>query len=332
MRILVTGAGGYIGPVLLDLLGKSGVEIKTCDIGWFANSSVKTGRWLRPDFNDFTKIPTAELSSVDAVIHLAAYSNDPLGQINPDETMRLNCVETINFAERARTAGVGVFVFASSCSVYGDAGDIMADEDRTPTPLTPYASSKVCAEAALLTLQTDRFRVAILRGATAFGASPVPRVDLLLNEFCAEAALRRTAILLSTGESWRPFMPISDFARSLSIAARHMPVALESRPVWNIAPPTMQRSVKAAAELAATVADLPPPVTLAGAAADARSYRVDGRRFTNAFPMFEYSSDFEAQLKACITSFAEIPTLDDDLMTKRFVRIEALKKHVWAVS
>jgi len=331
MKVLLTGAGGYIGPAVLGFLAKTGVEAKTCDIGWFTSASVQNGDWTTPDIADFKDISASHLEAVDAVIHLAGYSNDPTGQLHPDETMLLNFHATIDLAKRARDAGVGVFVFASSCSVYGNSSDAIADEDRKPSPLTVYAQSKALAEDALLALQSSDFRVALLRGATVFGSSPVPRTDLLLNEFCAEASLGQSAVLTSTGESWRPFMPITDFARALCTAALNTPANSTRSPIWNIAPPTMQMTVREAANLTAKVAHLPPPKIASGAAQDGRSYRVDGTRFTTDFPMFQYTSDFEAQLKDCMRAFGRIKTLRHDLANKRFIRLEALRRLSWAV-
>ncbi|MCZ4350912.1 SDR family oxidoreductase [Roseovarius aestuarii] len=329
MKILVTGAGGYIGPAVMSALESTGVEIKVCDIGWFKAARVRTGKWCAADHPDFTTLSTDLLKHVDAVIHLAGYSNDPIGYLHPDETMRLNFHETISLAQRSRDAGVGVFVFASSCSVYGDSGDTVMDEDHTPSPLTPYASSKALAEDALIALQTNDFRVRILRGATAFGASPVPRTDLLLNELCAHAALGQSATLRSTGDSWRPFMPVEDFARALSAAALNEPANMQQRPIWNIAPPRMQMTVRDAANLTAKVAGLPSPSTAEGATHDNRSYRVDGTRFADNFPMFRYTSDFMAQLSACIKSYLDIPGLETDLQNKRFVRLETFRRSRW---
>jgi nucleoside-diphosphate-sugar epimerase len=326
MKILVTGAAGYIGPAVISALAPSGADIKTCDIGWFAGATVRKGEWSNPDHADFTRLSASDLASVDAVIHLAGYSNDPLGQLHPDATMRLNFRETVHLAQRARDAGVSVFVFASSCSVYGNSGDIIASEDQELAPLTSYAQSKAMAETALLELQTPNFRVCILRGATVFGASPVPRTDLLLNEFCAYAALGQNATLRSTGDSWRPFMPVEDFARALATAATNKPRNTDQRPIWNIAPPSMQMTVRDAANVTARIAGLPPPDTACDAVHDNRSYRVDGTRFTDNFHMYRYASDFEALLSNCMVSFSEIPTLETDLANKRFVRLEALQR------
>jgi nucleoside-diphosphate-sugar epimerase len=327
MKAFLTGSSGYVGPAVLGCLAQAGVETRTCDLGWFASASVKNGTWSRPDIADFRQVSVADLEAVDVVIHLAGYSNDPLGRLHPEETYRLNFRATVDLARRARDAGVGVFVFASSCSVYGKATDAVADEDRIPAPLTSYAESKALAENALIELQTPGFRVALLRGATAFGDSPVPRTDLLLNEFCAAGALRQTAVLTSTGDSWRPFMPVSDFARALCTAALNAPLDTERRPVWNIAPPEMQMTVREAANHAAEIAHLPTPKVALGATQDGRSYRVDGTRFTTDFPMFRYATDFEAKLKQCMEAFSRIETLRQDLASKRFVRLETLKRY-----
>lgn len=326
MKVLVTGADGYIGPAVLSTLTRARVDTQSCDIGWFASARVERGAWREPDHLDFTSLSVADLASSDAVIHLAGYSNDPLGHLHPGETMRLNFHETIRLAQRARAAGVRTFVFASSCSVYGDSGAAVAQESQSLAPLTPYARSKALAEAALLELQTGSFRVAILRGATVFGASPVPRTDLLLNEFCAYAALGRSAVLNSTGESWRPFMPVGDFARALVCAATYAPANSDRRPIWNIAPPKMQRTVRDAANLTAEVAGLPRPNMAQDAPKDARSYRVDGTQFLRDFKMFDYSPDFRVQLAACMMSFERIPTLERDLAADRFIRLETVRR------
>jgi nucleoside-diphosphate-sugar epimerase len=194
------------------------------------------------------------------------------------------------------------------------------------SPVTPYAAAKLAAETALLGLRDASFGVAILRGATAFGPSPVPRTDLLLNELCAEAACGRPLELQSDGQSWRPFMPVGDFARALCTAALQTPQDGADLPVWNIAPPQMQMTVRTATERAAAVAQTLPPRLGPQSAPDRRSYRVSGARFVQAYPDFTYSDDFDGMIASTIREFKAIPTLAQDLRADRFVRLAQLKR------
>ena len=324
MTTLVTGSHGYIGSAVLKELDRQSVAHVTCDAGWFHHARTGADDIAKPDFPDFTKLCGPDFAGVDTVIHLAAYSNDPTAALSPATTMLLNFHATVHLAKTARAAGVGTFVFSSSCSVFGDSHSDLVDERSVTNPLTPYALSKKRAEDALLELQTPTFRVAILRGATAFGASDVPRTDLLLNEFCAQAALGRSLTLNSLGTSWRPFMPISDFARALVLAAREAPRDLSSPPVWNVAPPHMQMTVREATRRAATVANVPTPIPPSEAAADKRSYRVDGRAFLRAYQQFTFNSHFEDEIADTIQSYATITSLAADLSDARFVRLASL--------
>ena len=326
MSVLVTGAHGYVGPLVLRLLADRGIDARVCDPGWFLPAYTGTFPLPRADHRDFRDLGLRELEGLQAIIHLAGYSNDPTGWLCAEDTQELNQRATVRLARLAQEAGVETFVFSSSCSVFGASEAVWVDEDGPTAPLTPYAQSKLEAETALMGLAGPGFRVAVLRGATAFGASPLPRTDLLLNELCAEAACGRPLILNSLGTSWRPFMPVGDFARALVAAALTPPVRSSARPVWNIAPPGMQMTVRDAAMRAARVAGVPDPIFPTGAVADRRSYRVDGRRFPADFPDFEYSTDFEGEIADCLAAFGAIPKLARDLACNRFVRLAALRQ------
>ncbi|MCG3267178.1 NAD-dependent epimerase/dehydratase family protein [Yoonia sp. I 8.24] len=326
MTILVTGAHGYVGAVVLGRLVALGHNVKTADAGWFDHARVAPITRSAADWDDFRTPTVQDLRGVDAVIHLAGYSNDPMGWLNPQETYDLNEKAAIALAQLAKQAGVGRFVFSSTCSVYGESGAIELDETGPTKPITPYAAAKLGAEKALLSLNDAGFEVAILRGATAFGASPVPRTDLLLNELCAEAACGRPIRLLSDGKSWRPFMPVQDFARALVTAAVQRPVGNTKPPIWNIAPPNMQMTVQEAATRAAIAGQAAPPLLGENGQADRRSYRVNGTAFLRAFPSFSYSDDFESHVAQTIDVFRQIPTLDADLRADRFVRLARFKQ------
>lgn len=321
MRILVTGGWGYVGALVVQRLRGLGVDPAVCDAGWFLDARQTPPGAAARDLRDLS---ATDLAGFDAVIHLAALSNDPLGALDPAVTEALNHTATIALARRARAAGVGCFVFASTCSVYGASGTRRLDETVATQPITPYASAKRAAEGGLLALARPGFRVAILRGATAFGFSDCPRTDLLLNEFCARAALGLPLVLQSDGASWRPFMPVADFAHALVGAALEPPAEDDGLPVWNVAPPRLQMTVADAVRRAARATGAPPPVFGSAMPADRRSYRVDGRRFARAYPQIPYSTDFTACIGATLDGFRTLPRLAEDMATGRFVRLRML--------
>ncbi|WP_083480235.1 SDR family oxidoreductase [Loktanella sp. 5RATIMAR09] len=325
MSFLVTGAQGYVGSVVAEQLADIGLGVNIVDAGWFRDAYVLEQKQTNANASDFRALQVSDLKGIDTVIHLAGYSNDPLGWLNEQDTYSLNEKATVAFAGIAKQAGVRTFVFSSTCSVYGASGAKNLDETGPTHPLTPYAGAKLAAEKALVALQDSQFRVAILRGATAFGASPVPRTDLLLNELCAKAACGQPIALQSDGTSWRPFMPVDDFARALVVAATDDPQCDRDVPIWNIAPPTMQMTVKDAAVRAASIGGAAPPIVASNSMPDRRSYRVDGTRFLRAFPKYCYSEDFDRQVAKTVEKFRNIPTLAADLESDRFVRLASFK-------
>jgi nucleoside-diphosphate-sugar epimerase len=325
MAILVTGAHGYVGDEVLRVLDDMGADIVVSEVDWFPGARVVAPEIDRPQLGDFRILQRDDLTGIYAVIHLAAYSNDPLGSLSPGATDALNHTSVLAFAARAKRAGVQSFVQASTCSVYGSSGDVEVDENSSCAPLTAYAKAKRSAELRLQRQADDGFRVSILRGATAFGPSGCPRTDLLLNELCAEAVCGRPLVLRSDGTSWRPFMPVADFAQALVTAALTPPTGGGSSHLWNIAPPDMQMTTREAAERAAAVAGTAGPLLAdSGAGVDQRSYRVSGSRFLAAYPEFSYQHDFESCIAATIDAFSKIPTLDADLRADRFVRLASL--------
>lgn len=324
IRVLVTGGWGYVGSHVVAALNRENVRIDNYDTGWFLGAY--TNPLSNPIARDFRMLSTTDFAGVDAVIHLAGLSNDPLGELHAGQTDALNHRATTALAMRAKQAGVPRFVFASTCSVYGASSATQLDEFNPPSPITPYGEAKRKAELGLLSLRSPDFDIAILRGATAYGFSPCPRSDLLLNEFCAMAALGRPLELASDGASWRPFMPVDLFARGLVAAALAPPMLDDDLPVWNIAPPSQQMTVAEAVRRAANACCAPQPIFGKHLPADQRSYRVDGSRFERAYPNVPYLDDFDTQITNVVAEFSKLPTLAKDIAENRFIRLQMLKE------
>lgn len=293
MRVLVTGHHGYIGSVLMPLLAEAGHEAVGLDSDLFEPCTLgpapDESRWrsLRKDVRD---VEPADLEGFQAVVHLAALSNDPLGDLNPDLTYDINLEGSLRLARLAREAGVERFLFSSSCSNYGAAGDDLLDETSELQPLTPYAISKVRLEEELDRLADERFSPVHLRNATAYGSSPRLRVDIVLNNLVAWAVTTGQIVLQSDGTPWRPIIHAEDIAAAFALLLE-APRAKVHREAFNAVPAGENYRIR---DLAAIVAEAVPgcAVKLAeGAGPDPRNYRVSGEKLLAAFPGFRYRWD-----------------------------------------
>ncbi|MRR36346.1 SDR family oxidoreductase, partial [bacterium] len=215
MRVLVTGHYGYIGTVLVPMLLEKGHEVVGLDSDLFAQSTFGEGivdvPWIRKDIRD---AEAGDLRGIDAVMHLAALSNDPLGDLNPDLTYEINHRASVRLAALAKQAGIGRFIFSSSCSNYGAGGEDLLTEQSPFNPVTPYGISKVRVEKDVAGMADDAFSPVFLRNATAFGVSPRLRFDLVLNNLVAWAFATGRVFIKSDGTPWRPIVHIADIARA----------------------------------------------------------------------------------------------------------------------
>jgi nucleoside-diphosphate-sugar epimerase len=215
VRVLLTGHDGYIGSVLGRRLLDAGHEVVGLDTYFYRGCSFGPDRaGLLAFAEDVRDVATMQLAGFDAVVHLAALSNDPLGDLDPEWTYQINLHSTIALAQAAKEAGVARFVFASSCSMYGAGadGETPLDEDAPLKPLTPYAESKVRAEEALVELSDSTFAAVSMRNATAYGVSPRLRLDVVLNNLTGWAYTTGEVRLLSDGRSWRPIVHVEDIS------------------------------------------------------------------------------------------------------------------------
>jgi nucleoside-diphosphate-sugar epimerase len=286
MNILLTGHKGYIGSVATPILRAAGHTVTGLDSDLFAGCDF--GEYppeipeLRKDIRDVTR---KDLEGFDAVVHLAALSNDPLGNLNPEITYEINHRATVRLAEMAKAAGVQRFVLSSSCSTYGAAGDAFLDESAALSPVTAYAVSKVRAEYDLARLGDYRFSPVHLRNATAFGASPRLRLDVVLNDLVASATTTGRVYVKSDGTPWRPIVHIRDIAAAI-VSVLDAPLDVVHNETFNVGRTEENYRVS---ELAEIVAETVPGCRIEYApdgGPDRRCYRVSCDKIRRRLPAF----------------------------------------------
>lgn len=295
MKILVTGTEGYLGSLVGPVLEASGHEVVGLDTGFY-----KTGWLYHPDDpvsprtlnKDVRQVTADDLAGFDAVVHMAELSNDPAGELNPDITFEINHKASVHLAESARKAGVARFVYMSSCSVYGVGSDQDVTEHSPVNPQTAYAVCKTLVERDVGALAADGFSPTFMRNATAFGASPRMRFDIVLNNLCGLARTIGEIRMISDGTPWRPLVHGLDIARAIRCALE-APVDAIHNEVFNVGSTEQNYRVKEIAEIVARV--FPGcQLTLGGQASDNRSYRVNFDKIHRHLPEFRCEWNAEA--------------------------------------
>lgn len=332
MRICITGNLGYIGPCVIQHLRTAypAATLVGVDTGYFAGCLLDPLQYPEsvPDtqyFADVRNLPEGLFKGADAVIHLAALSNDPLGSRFAEATGEINHLATVEVARQAKRAGVRSFVFASSCSVYGLSGSAPRSEESEVNPLTAYAKSKVDAEGDLAELADDQFVVTCLRFATACGASPRLRLDLVVNDFVASAVAVGQIRILSDGTPWRPLIAVSDMARAMEWAALHRTASQGGKClVLNVGSDAWNWQVR---DLAAAVAEAIPGTDISinsDAQPDGRSYRVDFGLFRSLAPDHQPQSTLRSTIKGIQRVLERASFSDTNFRQSRFVRLHVL--------
>ncbi|MER7772041.1 SDR family oxidoreductase [Kitasatospora sp. NPDC096140] len=326
MRVLLTGHQGYLGTVMAPVLAAAGHEVVGLDAGLFADCVLGPApadpAGHRVDLRDVT---AEHVAGVDAVIHLAALSNDPLGSLAPDLTYDINHHASVRLAELARDAGVRRFLYASTCSVYGAAGgDELVAENAPLRPVTPYAESKVRVEDDLHDLADGDFSPVFMRNATAFGYSPRLRADIVLNNLVGHALLTGEVLVLSDGTPWRPLVHAADIARAFA-AALVAPREAVHDEAFNIGSETNNVTVAEIAEQVAEAVEGSKVRITGEAGADPRSYRVDFSRFRAAVPDFACEWTVQRGALELAEAYREFG-LTKEAFEQRFTRLAVLRE------
>ena len=334
MKIFITGNMGYVGPRLLEQLRMSIPEsiLVGYDTGFFAHCL--TGANIFPEcrldvqhFGDVRDLTPDLLSDVDAVIHLAAISNDPMGDRFKDVTYDINYKASVNLARLAKEAGVRRFVFASSCSVYGFAEGGARNEQAPLNPLTAYAKSKIQTEEDLKMLADENFVVTSLRFATACGSSDRLRLDLVLNDFVAGAIAAKEITVLSDGTPWRPLIHVKDMAIAMDWALKRPSSSGNTFLALNAGSNDWNYQVR---DLAEAVAGIIPGVKVSinkDAPADKRSYQVDFALYEKLAPDHQPGMTLKAAIEDLSERLESMRFSDQDFRNSRLMRLKVLSGH-----
>ena len=325
MRVLVTGDRGYLGAVMVPYLLGVGHDVVGLDAGWydgcdfgtpFTDYEQRTG-----DVRDTTP---ADLRGFDAVIHLAAISNDPVGHLNPDATYSVNARGAVHTARAAKRAGVGRFLFSSSCSLYGAAGEEVVDEAAPFRPVTPYGESKALAEEGISALADGDFSPTHLRNATAYGSSTRLRADIVVNNLTGTAFTRGRVELQSDGSPWRPLVHAEDIARAFAAVLDAPPEAVHDE-AFNVGRDADVVQVRDVA-LAVSAAMDAPVTFAAGAGPDARDYRVDFTKIGRVLPGFAPAWTVPDGIAELARDMSERGLTAEDFEGPRYVRLARIRQ------
>jgi nucleoside-diphosphate-sugar epimerase len=324
-RILLTGNEGYIGSVMGRVLRTAGHDVVGLDTGYYRGCEL-----IEPDDpipvirKDIRDVGPGDVEGFDAVIHLAALSNDPIGDLDAGWTARINDEASVRLARLAREAGVRRFLFSSSCIMYGMSTVGVATEESDLDPQTEYARSKVRSERAISRLATDTFSPTFLRNGTVYGLSPRMRFDTVFNSLIGSAVTKGRVVVYSDGKPWRPVVHVDDVARAF-LAVLEAPLESVHDQAFNTGAERLNHQV---IDLAAIAVRTVPGATLEVLArpdADQRTYRTDFSKFARTFPDFRFRWEPESGARQLYDAFVEIGLTEEQFSGPRFIRLRWLQ-------
>jgi nucleoside-diphosphate-sugar epimerase len=325
MKVLVTGTEGYLGSLLAPILMERGHEITAVDtgfykVGWLYNGTQLTAKTLNKDIRHIT---VEDLAGIEAIIHMAELSNDPTGQLSPTITYDINHKGSIRLAELAKQAGVRRFIYMSSCSVYGVASEGDVTEETGVNPQTAYAECKTLVERDLKPMADDNFSPTFMRNATAFGASPRMRFDIVLNNLSGLAWTEKQIKMTSDGTPWRPLVHALDIAKAL-YCVLEAPRDIIHNQVYNVGDTANNYQVKQIAEIVADVFT-GCELSFGDSGADNRSYRVSFEKINTQLPGFKCDWNAERGAKQLFDIFSQIDMTQEVFQSRGFTRLKQLE-------
>jgi nucleoside-diphosphate-sugar epimerase len=336
MKLLVTGSDGYIGTRLTARLLSQGHSVTGLDTGLYRDgwlySEQRTSPLVPQTINkDLRNVVASDIEGYDALVHLAELSNDPLGENNPEVTYNINHHGSVNLAKLAKKVGVRRFVYASSCSVYGQAVSDWVDETSLTNPQTAYGHCKVRVENDVGQMSDRNFCVTFLRNATAYGASPRIRFDIVINDLCALAWTAKRIAMTSDGTPWRPVTHVDDICLAIECALAADPSVVNGE-IFNVGADSENYRIR---EIAETVAEVMPgcEVTVGSSAGDTRSYRVSFKKISDKLPGFKAQWTARRGVEQLHDLFRRIEMSKDTYEFRAFTRLKQLRylKHTGQV-
>ena len=325
MKILVTGTDGYLGSLLTPILIRQGHEIRGIDTGFYKSGCLYNGVAIAPSTlrKDIRHITAGDLESIDAVVHMAELSNDPTGELAPNITYEINHRGSVRLAELACQAGVERFVYMSSCSVYGLASADYVTEESSVNPQTAYAICKTMVERDLRPMANDHFSPTFLRNATAYGASPRMRFDIVLNNLAGLAWTTKEIKMVSDGTPWRPLVHALDIAQAISCVLK-APREMVHNEIFNVGDTSQNYTIKEIAEIVAEV--FPDCELIFGSqGADDRSYRVSFDKIEAKLPDFRCEWNARRGAQQLRDVFQRIDMAPEVFNARSFTRVKQLE-------